>query len=1168
MGIEPGQIFAKHFRIEGLLGEGGVGRVYQVRDLRTQERVALKCLRPEYFDDPRIRRRFMREARAINRLSHENIVRILSYGEDYGQRMPYIAMELLEGPSLSEFREQLLPIPILLKLMGEILAGLAYAHARGIVHRDVKPENIIVLGDLKEGRTAQIKLLDFGFARVEGEQDNQGTRNMAQGFGTPLYMSPEQASPKGEIGPATDIYAVGVILYEFLAGRPPFTGPHGMAVALKHMTEAVPKLNPRPGLKLPQGLEAIVLRALEKAPADRFPSAADMKKALEALSPSQALLGSVSLDRGEFLQVLPQRPQPASLHPVEIRSPSAQHHLFHAKEQPLIGREEEMLWLWTQVRQVCEEGQQRLLLLGAAPGMGQRWLLRWLQEQVNEGGWMFGVGGQNSDSTWNTGLRAAFRELFAPLPPERGEAMAHLLQLLQRWGGPNSLDIESLFAWISGEEGSRVKGRVLYALLCEILSLAARERPVLLILGTQSARLEETRHFLRQLWEQLCQHPFPIMVVVAWSADEHGEPKSVTAKLLQELNGWGPYVEPRLIKPLETEAVARSLMQFSPLDSKLAQMIAERSEGNPLFAQELLKFLSQTQELLNQDGLLKLREGAGAMWPGNLKLTLLLRARNSALSARDGNFVLNCLESLAILGDSFNYPLLFDFLERVMGKRERIEAAIESLLQSQLLIEPRGAHLEQLQFSQSLLATALKEELELKRREALHKIAATLMIKRGDLRVKLIADHFREAKDWRQAIRYYSMAAEQAYREGFWERALNLLGWADELLSTVPNSDRHRAQLWLDMSEIEFSQGDPERARNMAVRVHNWALRSSVEDLRGKSLLLLGDLYQKADSLEEASASFIQARQAFSAAKDQRGSARVLLGQAMVEQRRGRRREARSLYTQAYAGMRALRDALGMARAARALGEIALREEAYTEGIAWLKEAQHRFAKRGDLSDSARCDWLLGETYRLINQQEEAFQHLEIARRDYSTAGDSGGLAWVCLSTGRLCREEGKPKEALPHLRAALSAFQVSKHQKKQNRLRLLEELANTALEAREYVHADTALREALAIALSLRDDLREAVIHAALAQVAAERGDPSTCDAELSAAFTLELELNLIDGTFAQHLEAVAHVDAREARWQRSQELRQRALNIYQSLKMKEDIQRLQKLLQSQGVP
>ncbi|MCA9525109.1 MAG: serine/threonine protein kinase, partial [Myxococcales bacterium] len=235
------------FLVVRRLGEGGIGGVFVAMQAQVGLRAALKLLTT---DSPALIEKFQTEARALARLSHPHIVRLLTFGEAHGQQ--YLVMELVEGHTLQAVAQRGLTTPEAVAILRQLADGLEAAHAAGIVHRDIKPANIMVQALPRRGWF--VRLVDFGLAKDTADDQTSVI------IGTPTYMAPEQATGKGVIGPPTDIYALGVMIYEFLAGQPPFTGSHGMAIALKHLMEPVPPLKARPGVVVPPGLEAIVGR--------------------------------------------------------------------------------------------------------------------------------------------------------------------------------------------------------------------------------------------------------------------------------------------------------------------------------------------------------------------------------------------------------------------------------------------------------------------------------------------------------------------------------------------------------------------------------------------------------------------------------------------------------------------------------------------------------------------------------------------------------------------------------------------------------------------------------------------------------------------------------------------------------------------------------------------
>jgi tRNA A-37 threonylcarbamoyl transferase component Bud32 len=287
-----GEVVADRYELEALLGHGGMSNVYRARDRLLERRVALKVLHERYAADEQFLERFRREARAVAQLSHPNIVTVIDRGEDEAGRQ-FIVFEYLEGPTLKDLLEETGPLPVqrALELGIEIAHGLSFAHEHGLVHRDVKPQNVLLNGD------GQAKVTDFGIARsldVEQSMTQSGTV-----LGTSNYIAPEQASGR-EVDAHTDVYSLGVVLFELLTGEVPFRGETFVAVALQHVHEPPPSvLERRPDV--PPRVAAAIERALEKDPDDRFGSMEEFAAELEA-----CLMG-LDADDGETTLV-PRRP--------------------------------------------------------------------------------------------------------------------------------------------------------------------------------------------------------------------------------------------------------------------------------------------------------------------------------------------------------------------------------------------------------------------------------------------------------------------------------------------------------------------------------------------------------------------------------------------------------------------------------------------------------------------------------------------------------------------------------------------------------------------------------------------------------------------------------------------------------------------------------------------
>ncbi|HET9986893.1 MAG TPA: serine/threonine-protein kinase [Kofleriaceae bacterium] len=264
------------YRIERLLGEGGMGRVYLAVQPMIGSQVAIKILSDECARSPELLERFFAEARAVNLIRHEGIVNVLDMAVLPDGR-PFIVMEFVEGTTLANaLHTERLPLGGLVQIMCEVFSALAAAHAIGIVHRDLKPDNVLVTGE------GHAKVLDFGIAKLApGLQQGVSPRTQTGALlGTPHYMSPEQISGKGQVDARSDVYAAGVMLYEAITGRRPFEGETLFDLMRAHLEQPPPSPRAlRP--ELPPAIEHVVWTALAKRPEDRFQSATAMAHALQ-----------------------------------------------------------------------------------------------------------------------------------------------------------------------------------------------------------------------------------------------------------------------------------------------------------------------------------------------------------------------------------------------------------------------------------------------------------------------------------------------------------------------------------------------------------------------------------------------------------------------------------------------------------------------------------------------------------------------------------------------------------------------------------------------------------------------------------------------------------------------------------------------------------------------
>src|SRR5687768_1136261 len=264
---------APEYEVERVLGTGGMGAVFLARDLRLDRQVAVKVVAPELASSDALRQRFLREARTIARLRHPHIVDVYTAGESKG--LLYFIMRCVDGESLRDVleREKRLSPARTAVILRDLSDALAYAHAQGVVHRDIKPENVLI-----DSRSGTAHLTDFGVARALEATDDRMT-GTGLIVGSPRYMSPEQAAGERELDGRSDIYSLGLVGYEMLAGGPTFSGASPVSVIAKQITEVPPPVSTRAD-GVPPALAHAIDRAVAKDPNDRWPDGAAMAAAL------------------------------------------------------------------------------------------------------------------------------------------------------------------------------------------------------------------------------------------------------------------------------------------------------------------------------------------------------------------------------------------------------------------------------------------------------------------------------------------------------------------------------------------------------------------------------------------------------------------------------------------------------------------------------------------------------------------------------------------------------------------------------------------------------------------------------------------------------------------------------------------------------------------------
>ncbi|MEJ2558393.1 MAG: protein kinase [Anaerolineae bacterium] len=303
---QVGHTLGGRYRIEREIAQGGMSAVYKAVDPNLHRTVAVKLIHPHLSQDPEFVRRFEKEAAAVAQLRHPNIIQV--YDFDHEGDVYYMVLEFVPGETLQTWLKRLnnanrrLPLKDTIQIMATICDAVAYAHQRGTIHRDLKPANVIL------NPQGQPILMDFGVAKMLGETYHTATGTV---IGTALYMSPEQA--RGErLDERTDIYSLGVMLFEMITGQPPFEADSAVVILMKHVNEPVPDICQLNG-DAPDELVMVVEKALAKDPADRYQTASDMAAALRAIG---------SRTQAAALTIAPSVPQPVPVAPASASTSS------------------------------------------------------------------------------------------------------------------------------------------------------------------------------------------------------------------------------------------------------------------------------------------------------------------------------------------------------------------------------------------------------------------------------------------------------------------------------------------------------------------------------------------------------------------------------------------------------------------------------------------------------------------------------------------------------------------------------------------------------------------------------------------------------------------------------------------------------------------------------
>jgi serine/threonine-protein kinase len=1008
-----GLVVADKYRLDTLIGEGAMGRVYRGEQLTLGKPFAVKILAPHLTHDEQSQQRFANEAHNAASLNHPNCVSVVDYGRT-PTGVTYIVMEYIEGKSLESLIHEAYPLPRdrITDLTLQILAALTEAHGMGILHRDLKPENILVQTLRTRGELA--KVLDFGIAKLmdpaPGTPQRTGLTNQGVVCGTPEYMSPEQARGQ-RLDPRSDLYAVGVILYQMLTGRPPFESASAVEILHKHLHE--PPVPPSTLLGRPaDGLEAICLKALAKEPDERFASANAFRDALVAVGTQTAgdrtiacthCGASVRAD-ARFCSACgtpvatpdallrsspaPRRAPPtrrSGLHPVTSRGDreSTAEVVVRLFPLPLAERDEVL----ERARQHLATPRAGLLprAIGGASGTGKTRVLDELATIAETEGWVVYYVGSDPSGTRT------------PLwPIQRMVAQAFGLDALRlttrdlgRAANVSGLHFEELpglaelFGLVDGpahDMEHRARQRECYASATRAMLAAGRGEPLLLLFDDVEGWDRPSREVLQRLMHAECE--VPVMVVAA-SAEPDLAWLSAPVALLQ---------------PLGPEAIARSCAQLTVSvnpDSDLPARLAGQGPKPALQLEMLLRLAAD-----------------GVEAPPHSDERVLAALRIASLPPRE-RAVLQCA---AVIGDRFGEPSLVSALHRTQPQLaaspwQLDEALAELHVRGLLVITGR----DERAFTHRTIRRAVLDTLEPPLLVRLH----AAVIDTVDVQANFCARiHHQLGASRPEALQSLLQGAELAERFFDDRRASAFVQRAQQLCAELDPGDPLRfsveAQLATIAARVMREAGEAEHVIDLLRRIDARRLPATeaghVHRSEGQALLRLGRFDEAIAALHKALAPAMASGDVAGmlATYEAIGQAHARAGRldrALAELREGLDLCTSGEGPRATTELSLWRYLLAIAQVQRSVREH--REaQRFTEHALW--QAEHRGDELGQLRCHARLAALLAE----LRQGSLAEGHLARALDHARYFGDRLTTAELLLERARLRAASGRVEEA------------------------------------------------------------------------------------------------------------------------------------------------------------
>ncbi|MFN3201265.1 MAG: protein kinase domain-containing protein [Bradymonadia bacterium] len=1002
-------LIADRYHLEALVGEGGMGAVYRAVDQRTARTVAVKIIRDAGASDLRMVRLFNREIRAVARLDHPGVVQVLDHGVDHNGR-PFYVMEFISGCSLAQLPVEAFSWADVRFVIEALLRTLAYAHARGVVHRDLKPENILITAAPQKA----LKLVDFGIAKISEEVENAGhvagTSELAspkkthgtllgdRTVGTPAYMAPEQAQGRSrQIGPASDLYAVGCLLFQLLSGRTPFHAPTPMAMIVQRLTQEAPPLTLKGGGEPPEALSKLVAELLSRSPWRRPACAADVRSRLLEIPDFELGMSSVRGPQSPLPTVVDTGPPPlvSPIGPRVVRRnyiPDNRFRLLTMKSPPLTGRGELQRHLFDTGVSHLEDGRSGALILRGARGIGKRRLARWLKEVFSERGLATPLEIRPRATEGQEMLEALNEAIALSLgidlrDPATWDEAAQLMaegedgvmdsarhrtcrNLLWGWFGPHM----TYATGAAGEDEDRRRLRL--ELLIGVLEQLRRDKPLLLCFeGMHWADSDALSRLISHLLETDHWRSWPVFIVGTCVAGaEDGYTALFAHERVQVID------VPRL-DAADADALLRAML---PLEPGARTVLCRHAGGNPYWLVRLVREMSQEGMIFESGDHFWLADG-GERWlsHGRWGDDLRHRVARMAEGTPEERWDARVLYVASVLGQAPDVDMLGQVLGLVDAPEPgAMERALERWIADGVLVETAGGGIR---FEHGLAYSALSQATDqLEEAHVWHRLAAELLMSGHRARMGLagqIGRHLQSARDPRAAD-WLLDGAEYALAGGRYRAALDLF---------------QRARASLDDAESQHG-GMPRQVR-LAIGQGRLAISRMDAELYDEAV---EGLEGQPEPLASAWLAFVRGQWAVS--RGELGAGEALLLQAVEDF------EALSLTAESLKARERLADCL------RCRG-------AYTEALEALGDAHEKAAIGGFTELAAQLTLLEAFIELETSRYAEALEKAQVIHQSPA----AGRSAWIearalFIKCGALLRLD-RPEPAIEAGEAALSQY-------------------------------------------------------------------------------------------------------------------------------------------------